>query len=46
MKDEALAKPNINQEEVAKTEITCSRGMASWLVANGISLAFTSYQTG
>jgi hypothetical protein len=26
--------------------ITCSRGMADWLRANQVSVAFTSYQTG
>jgi len=46
MNDETQAKTSTNQEESAKTEITCSRGMAGWLVANNISLAFTSYQTG
>src|SRR5688572_32997421 len=30
----------------ASTQISCSRGPASWLRACNISLAFTSYQTG
>lgn len=34
------------QDGVVKTEITCSRGLAGWLVAHDVSLAFTSYQTG
>lgn len=46
MKDETQAKPAGNAEESGKTEITCSRGMAGWLAANDVSLAFTSYQTG
>ena len=28
------------------TNISCSRGLASWLQVNQVSLAFTSYQTG
>lgn len=46
MKDEPQAKPNSTPEGSGKTEITCSRGMAGWLAANDVSLAFTSYQTG
>lgn len=30
----------------APTKITCSRGMADWLLRNNTSLAFTSYQSG
>jgi len=29
-----------------KTQISCSRGFADWLVSNRCSIAFTSYQTG
>lgn len=29
-----------------ETQITCSRGLADWLVSNRLSIAFTSYQTG
>ncbi len=29
-----------------QTRIACSRGMGDWLANNGVSLAFTSYQTG
>lgn len=29
-----------------KTDITVSRGFGSWLASHGLSLAFTSYQTG
>jgi uncharacterized protein (TIGR03032 family) len=32
--------------QLTAAHITCSRGMASWLHANQVSLAFTSYQTG
>ena len=35
-----------SQNAGARTEITCSRGLAGWLVAHDVSLAFTSYQTG
>lgn len=34
------------QDTAARTEITCSRGLAGWLRSNNVSLAFTSYQTG
>jgi len=37
------AAPNISDLKVDKS---CSRGLAQWLVANGISLAITSYQSG
>ncbi len=29
-----------------QTQITCSRGMGDWMASNGVSIAFTSYQTG
>ncbi len=29
-----------------QTRIACSRNMAEWMATNGVSLAFTSYQTG
>lgn len=45
MSAEAASGPSA-QEAVGKTEITCSRGLAGWLVAHDVSLAFTSYQTG
>jgi hypothetical protein len=32
--------------QLTPAHITCSRGMADWLRANQVSLAFTSYQTG
>jgi uncharacterized protein (TIGR03032 family) len=32
--------------EAVATQISCSRGLASWLRVSNISLAFTSYQTG
>jgi uncharacterized protein (TIGR03032 family) len=32
--------------QLTPAHITCSRGMAGWLQANQVSLAFTSYQTG
>jgi uncharacterized protein (TIGR03032 family) len=32
--------------EPGKTEITCSSGLAAWLAARKVSLAFTSYQSG
>jgi uncharacterized protein (TIGR03032 family) len=32
--------------QLTPAHITCSRGMANWLHANQVSLAFTSYQTG
>jgi uncharacterized protein (TIGR03032 family) len=38
--------PDKSQEQAAATQISCSRGLAPWLVSRNISLAFTSYQTG
>jgi uncharacterized protein (TIGR03032 family) len=38
--------PAKQPDAVAKTEISCSRGLAAWLRAQNLSLAFTSYQTG
>ena len=38
--------PADKPREAAATQISCSRGLASWLRACNISLAFTSYQTG
>jgi hypothetical protein len=32
--------------QLTAAHITCSRGMAGWLRANRVSLAFTSYETG
>jgi uncharacterized protein (TIGR03032 family) len=32
--------------QLTAAHISCSRGMAGWLYANQVSLAFTSYQTG
>ena len=46
MNDDMQAGQTSNPENPGKTEITCSRGMAGWLASHGISLAFTSYQTG
>jgi uncharacterized protein (TIGR03032 family) len=46
MSQSDTGKPAEAQDAAAKTEITCSRGLAGWLVANDVSLAFTSYQTG
>jgi uncharacterized protein (TIGR03032 family) len=34
------------KEQAPATQISCSRGLAPWLVSRNISLAFTSYQTG
>ena len=33
-------------EAPAPAQISCSRGLAGWLLAQNLSLAFTSYQTG
>ena len=33
-------------ETPATAQISCSRGLAGWLAASNLSLAFTSYQTG
>jgi uncharacterized protein (TIGR03032 family) len=33
-------------ETPAAAQISCSRGLAGWLAASNLSLAFTSYQTG
>jgi uncharacterized protein (TIGR03032 family) len=41
----AAASPSI-LPQLTPAHITCSRGMAPWLHANQVSLAFTSYQTG
>ena len=41
----AAAKPPQDLTQL-KVEKSCSRGLASWLSANGISLAVSSYQTG
>jgi uncharacterized protein (TIGR03032 family) len=46
MNDDAHSNSAGKPEAPATTEITCSRGMAGWLAAHGVSLAFTSYQTG
>src|SRR4029450_8221118 len=32
--------------ESAPVNISCTRGLADWLLRNNVSLAFTSYQTG
>jgi uncharacterized protein (TIGR03032 family) len=40
----APAAPAPNAPE--KTEITCSSGLAAWLAARQLSIAFTSYQSG
>jgi uncharacterized protein (TIGR03032 family) len=44
--NESQFMPNGKADESGKTDITCSRGMAGWLVTNDVSIAFTSYQTG
>jgi uncharacterized protein (TIGR03032 family) len=38
--------PASQASEPGATEITVSRGFGQWLGSNGVSLAFTSYQTG
>ena len=42
----AAASPSPTLPQLTAAHITCSRGMAGWLHANQVSLAFTSYQTG
>lgn len=42
---EATGEP-LQHAAPASTQISCSRGLAGWLRACNISLAFTSYQTG
>jgi len=32
--------------ELRPVNISCTRGLADWLLRNNVSLAFTSYQTG
>ena len=32
--------------EPRPVNISCTRGLADWLLRNNVSLAFTSYQTG
>jgi len=38
--------PGAPEENQAPVEISCSPGIADWLVANAVSLGFTSYQSG
>ncbi len=34
------------QMQPEQTSISCSRGLSGWLLSNGVSLVFTSYQSG
>jgi uncharacterized protein (TIGR03032 family) len=40
------AKPQEPAGEPRPVNISCTRGLADWLLRNNVSLAFTSYQTG
>ncbi len=43
---QTAAQPAPEQSAAPGTEISCSPGLAGWLAGQGLSLAFSSYQSG